>query len=56
MASVKLSARGNTVVRRCTEAYASQYCSGVANLSLLYVPLVALVYANVRGVRKLSGR
>ncbi len=41
---------------RCIEAFSSQFCSGVANLSLLYVPLVAFVYANVRGLRKLSGR
>ena len=40
---------------RCIEAYASRACSGVVNLSLLYVPLVALVYANVRGIRKLRG-
>ena len=37
------------------EAFSSRYCSGVANLSLLYVPVVALVYANVRGVKKLGG-
>jgi hypothetical protein len=41
---------------RCIEAYASRACSGVVNLSLLYVPLVALIYANVRGVAKLRGR
>jgi hypothetical protein len=41
---------------RCIEAFSSRFCSGVANLSLLYVPIVALVYANVRGIRKLGGR
>lgn len=41
---------------RCIEAYSSRACSGVMNLSLLYVPIVALVYANVRGVAKLRGR
>ena len=38
------------------EAFSSRYCSGVLNRSLLYVPLVAWGYANVRAVRKLSGR
>lgn len=37
---------------RCIEAYASQFCSGLANLSVLYVPLIAFIYANVRGVAK----
>jgi hypothetical protein len=41
---------------RCIEAFSSRFCSGVANFSLLYVPVVALVYANVRGIRKLGGR
>jgi hypothetical protein len=41
---------------RCIEAYSSRYCSGVMNLSLLYVPLVALVYANVRGIKKFARR
>jgi hypothetical protein len=40
---------------RCIETYASGYCSGVMNLSILYVPFVALTYANVRGVAKLRG-
>jgi hypothetical protein len=38
------------------EAFSSRYCSGLANLSMLYVPLVAWGYANARAVRKLSGR
>jgi len=41
---------------RCIEARASRTCSGLMNVSLLYVPLVAAGYALVRGARKLSGR
>jgi hypothetical protein len=41
---------------RCIEAFSSRFCSGLMNLSLLYVPAVALVYANVRGVQKLRAR
>jgi hypothetical protein len=41
---------------KCIEAFSSRFCSGLMNLSLLYVPWVAFVYANVRGVQKLSGR
>lgn len=41
---------------RVNEAFASRFCSGLANLSMLYVPIVALVYANVRAVAKLRGR
>lgn len=41
---------------RCIEAVASKSCSGVANLSLFYVPIVAAVYANYRGLRKLTGK
>jgi ribosomal protein L40E len=41
---------------RCIETFASRSCSGLMNLSLLYVPFVALVYANIRGLRKFSGR
>jgi hypothetical protein len=37
---------------RCIEAYSSRFCSGLANLSLLYVPLIALIYANKRGLDK----
>lgn len=40
---------------RTIEAYSSRFCVGIMNISLFFVPLVALVYANVRGVRKLSG-
>lgn len=41
---------------RCNEAFSSRFCSGLMNLSLLYVPWIALVYANVRGVQKLFGK
>lgn len=41
---------------RCIEAAASKSCSGVANLSFFYVPIVAAVYANYRGLRKLAGK
>lgn len=40
----------------CIEAFSSRFCSGVANLSLFYVPGFALVYANYRGLKKLMGR
>jgi hypothetical protein len=41
---------------RCIEAFSSRYCSGAANFSLFYVPLVAFGYANYRGFMKLRGR
>ncbi len=41
---------------RCIEAFSSRWCSGLANFSMIYVPWVALVYANVRAVQKFSGR
>jgi len=41
---------------RCIEAVASKSCSGSLNLSLFYVPIVAAVYANLRGIRKLAGK
>jgi len=41
---------------RCIEAFASRFCSGMMNLSILYVPAVALLYANYRAIRKLRGR
>jgi hypothetical protein len=41
---------------RCIEAVASKSCSGSWNLSLFYVPIVAAVYANYRGLRKLAGK
>lgn len=39
---------------RCIESFSSRFCSGVMNLSILYVPLVAFVYANVRWAQKLA--
>ena len=41
---------------RCIEATASRYCSGVMNLSVIYVPVVVAVYALARGAAKLSRR
>ena len=41
---------------RCIEAFSSRFCSGLMNFSILYVPLVALVYGNVRGLAKLRRR
>jgi hypothetical protein len=41
---------------KCIEAFSSRFCSGLMNLSILYVPVIALVYANVRGIQKLSGK
>lgn len=40
----------------CIEAFSSRFCSGVANLSILYVPVIVFVYANYRGLKKLRGR
>jgi hypothetical protein len=40
----------------CIEAFSSRFCSGVANLSVFYVPAISLVYANIRGLKKLIGR
>jgi hypothetical protein len=41
---------------RCIEAHSSRFCSGIANFSMLYVPVVALVYANYRAIARLQGR
>jgi hypothetical protein len=41
---------------RCIEAFASRFCLGVMNLSVLYVPLVAFAYANVRAVQRVMGQ
>ncbi len=41
---------------RCIEAFSSRFCSGVANLSAMYVPIIAWGYANYRVVQKLRGR
>ncbi len=39
----------------CIEAVSSQMCSGWMNLSALYVPIVAFIYANYRGYKKIWG-
>jgi hypothetical protein len=41
---------------RCIEAHSSRFCSGIANFSMFYVPVVALVYANYRAIARLQGR
>jgi len=41
---------------RCVEAVASRYVVDAAFISILWVPFVALAYANARGARKLVGR
>lgn len=38
---------------KCNEAFSSRFCSGVSNTSLIYVPAIALAYANWRGIQKL---
>jgi hypothetical protein len=40
----------------CIEAFSSRFCSGLANFSILYVPVISFVYANYRGLKKLGGR
>ena len=37
---------------KCIEALSSQASCGIANISILYVPIVALMYANWRGIKK----
>lgn len=39
----------------CIERFSSRFCVGIMNISLMFVPLVALAYANVRAIRKLGG-
>ncbi|APR77256.1 Hypothetical protein A7982_02603 [Minicystis rosea] len=39
---------------RCIEAFSSRFCVGLMNISILFVPAIALVYANVRGFQKLA--
>lgn len=41
---------------RCIEAFSSRFCVGLVNISILFVPAIALVYANVRGFQKLAGK
>lgn len=38
---------------RCIEAQSSQFCFGIFNISIIYVPLIAVAYANYRGIKKL---
>jgi hypothetical protein len=39
---------------KCIEAFSSQASCGITNISILYVPIVALFYANWRGVKKVG--
>ncbi|APR86428.1 Hypothetical protein A7982_11777 [Minicystis rosea] len=39
----------------CIEAQASRYCVGLPGISWLHVPAIAFVYANFRGLKKLTG-
>jgi hypothetical protein len=41
---------------KCIEAFSSRFCIGLLNFSILYVPVVALAYANVRAIQKLFGK
>lgn len=41
---------------RRIEIHASRYCSGIINLSMLYVPLIAFVHANVLLARDLAAK
>lgn len=39
---------------KCIEAFSSQVSCGVTNISVFYVPIVALIYANWRGLKKVG--
>jgi hypothetical protein len=41
---------------KCNEAFSSRFCVGLMNISILFVPIISLVYANVRGIQKLAGK
>jgi hypothetical protein len=41
---------------RVNEAFSSRFCSGLANISILYVPIISYVYANYRAVQRLRGQ
>lgn len=41
---------------RCIEAFSSRFCSGASGISLIYVPAIAFIYANYRGIMKLFRR
>ncbi len=40
----------------CIEAFASNFCTGIANFSILVAPPAAFLYANYRGIMKLFRR
>jgi hypothetical protein len=41
---------------KCNTAFCSNYCSGCANLSIVYLPILSAIYGIWRGFRKLGGR
>lgn len=41
---------------RVNEAFSSRFCSGCANISIIYVPFISGVYALVRGIKKFWGK
>jgi hypothetical protein len=41
---------------RVNEAFSSRFCSGCANLSIIYVPFISGIYALVRGIKKFWGK
>jgi hypothetical protein len=41
---------------RVNEAFSSRFCSGLANLSIMYVPFVAFIYGNYRAIQKFRGK
>jgi hypothetical protein len=41
---------------RVNEAFSSRFCSGCANLSIIYVPFISGMYALVRGIKKIWGK
>ena len=40
----------------CIAKYGSRYTSGCVNISIIYLPIVIVSYANYRGLLKLKGR
>ena len=41
---------------KCITVFASKYCTGCVNISLIIVPPIAFFYANWRGILKLMRR
>ena len=41
---------------KCVEAFSSRFCSGTSNFSVIYVPLLALLYSNYRAMLKVFGK